>query len=156
MLAISSSTQRSVNERNLISYYRRKETLEESKKQNTEIDNNMKRNPPANKIFHSALQCQHHCLVILPKLVGKKRERKPSSSEKGKLTVPESCRIDPQTTQQGAMQLENKANTVSPTKHSLSLSLSLSTRLMATRENPRCIDISLGKALRALAWPWKP
>jgi hypothetical protein len=35
----------SVTERNPISYYRRKETLEESKKQNTEINNNMKRNP---------------------------------------------------------------------------------------------------------------
>jgi hypothetical protein len=50
------------------------------------------------------------------------------------------------------MQLENKAHTVPPTKHSffLCLCLCLCPRLMATRENPRCIDISLRKALRAL------
>jgi hypothetical protein len=83
MLAISSSTQRSVNERNPISYYRRKETLEESKKQNTEINNNMKRNPLRKQDLPPRTAMPASCLLILPKLVGEKKGRKPSSSEKG-------------------------------------------------------------------------
>jgi hypothetical protein len=128
MLAISSSTQRSVNERNPISYYRRKETLEESKKQNTEINNNMKRNP----LRKQDLSLRTAMPASLPPYTTKTggEEEGEKALELGKRIAYSTGELPHRSAGYKARcNAARKQSAVSPTRHTRSFSLSLSLSL---------------------------
>jgi hypothetical protein len=148
MLTISSSTQRSVNERNPISYYRRKETLEESKKQNTEINNNMKRNPLRKQDLPLRTAMPASLSPYTTKTGGEEEGEK--ALELGKRIaystgeLPHRSAGDTARCNAARRQI---AHSLTHKTHSLFLSLSLSLSLQDSWP--------LGKTLGALTYPWE-